>query len=553
MYIILKRSGGDIQTDMKRKHFIGQLLGITGITILLNACRHQIKQWQIHISGANAALGHQLRDGAEIPAPVETLYDEVVIVGGGISGLSAARYLSAHGITKIRLLELAKEIGGNAKSDANEVSAYPCGAHYVPIPNNNLTEYLSFLEEAGVMTGYNQEGLPVYNEHYLCFDPEERLFINGSWQEGLVPHFGVADNERKQISRFLQQMDLYRYSKGKDGADAFNIPVDQSSKDPVFTRLDSLTMYAWLSEQGYNSEYLRNYINYCCKDDYGTDIYSVSAWAGIHYFASRKGKGGNAGHADVLTWPEGNAFLAKHLAIKTAATIQTSCLVNRIEIKGEKVWIDYHDAAEAKQKRSIARHCILAVPQYIVSRLLNDADRKQKTTQYLHYVPWIVANLRVRTMPEQHGIGTCWDNVLYNGTGLGYVDATHQLIKQHHSQKNFTYYLPLTNQQPEKARKWARDRTKEEWQDQILADMKKMYPDIEQYLEEINISIWGHAMAQPKPGLIFGKERQLLKESGSTRIHLAHTDLAGISIFEEAFYQGIHAARAIIQQTEKKG
>ncbi|HCL04853.1 MAG TPA: FAD-dependent oxidoreductase, partial [Chitinophagaceae bacterium] len=422
-----------------------------------------------------------------------------------------------------------------------------------PIPNNNLTEYLSFLEDVGVITGYNDEGLPVYNEHYLCFDPEERLFINGSWQEGLVPHFGVPDQERIQISRFLLQMDTYRYLKGKDGADAFAIPVDQSSRDPVLTRLDSLTMDAWLNEQGYHSEYLRNYINYCCKDDYGTDIHTVSAWAGIHYFASRKGKGANAGHADVLTWPEGNAFLARQLANKTNARIQTGCLVNRIETIGEQVWVDYYDAEKAQQKRCIARHCIMAVPQYIVSGLLNDIDRKEKTRQHLHYVPWIVANLRVQTMPEQHGTNTCWDNVLYNGTGLGYVDATHQLIKQQHTQKNFTYYLPLTNQQPREARKWASNRTKEEWQDLILTDMKKMYPDIEQFLEEINITIWGHAMAQPIPGLIFGKERQLLKESGRTRIHLAHTDLAGISIFEEAFYQGIQAANAILQQTGKKG
>jgi hypothetical protein len=37
--------------------------------------------------------------------------------------------------------------------------------------------------------------------------------------------------------------------------------------------------------------------------------------------------------------------------------------------------------------------------------------------------------------------------------------------------------------------------------------------------------------------------RQMLLQPFQERIFLAHTDLSGISIFEEAFYQGIRAAR----------
>ena len=40
------------------------------------------------IQGASSAIGHQLREG-KFPQPVRTLKKEVVIVGGGISGLSA--------------------------------------------------------------------------------------------------------------------------------------------------------------------------------------------------------------------------------------------------------------------------------------------------------------------------------------------------------------------------------------------------------------------------------------------------------------------------------
>jgi hypothetical protein len=57
--------------------------------------------------------------------------------------------------------------------------------------------------------------------------------------------------------------------------------------------------------------------------------------------------------------------------------------------------------------------------------------------------------------------------------------------------------------------------------------------------------IWGHAMAKPVPGLIHGKLRTELSASVGSTIHFAHTDLAGVSLFEEAFCQGLAAAKKV--------
>jgi hypothetical protein len=73
-----------------------------------------------------------------------------------------------------------------------------------------------------------------------------------------------------------------------------------------------------------------------------------------------------------------------------------------------------------------------------------------------------------------------------------------------------------------------------------------VHPNIDEAVKEVNILLWGHAMAQPLPGMIHGGIRQQLAISPDPRIHFAHTDLAGISIFEEAFYQGITAAQQIV-------
>jgi glycine/D-amino acid oxidase-like deaminating enzyme len=58
----------------------------------------------------------------------------VVIVGGGIAGLSAAWQLERGGFRDYVLLEMEREAGGNSRGGENAVSRYPWAAHYVPVP-----------------------------------------------------------------------------------------------------------------------------------------------------------------------------------------------------------------------------------------------------------------------------------------------------------------------------------------------------------------------------------------------------------------------------------
>jgi len=296
---------------MNRRSFIQLTTGLSAITMLGLQCKPGRKIGG-RIVGSSSSAGHLIRD-RKIPEPTSFSKKDIVIIGGGISGLSAARQLQANNISDFVLLELENETGGNASGGRNELSGFPWGAHYVPTPNNDLPEYLQFLEECGVIVDRTTDGLPVYNELYLCFDPQERLYINGRWQDGLVPHYGVPSEDLKQIESFMKKMDEFREMKDAAGLQAFAIPVNASSREEEFVMLDQMTMKDWLEKQGYTSNYLHQYVNYCSRDDFGTPHHLVSAWAGIHYFAGRKGKGANAAHGDVLTWPEGNGFLAGHL------------------------------------------------------------------------------------------------------------------------------------------------------------------------------------------------------------------------------------------------
>lgn len=531
---------------MERRKFLQLSIALTAFNSWAASCKKG-KKIKGKILGSSASIGHMLRDH-KFKEPELTEQKDIVIIGGGVSGLSAARFLKNSGLSDFAVLDLEQKMGGNSVHGKNDVSAYPWGAHYIPIPNNTLTEYLDFLKGCEVITGLSKEGLPFYNEYYQCFDPQDRLYINGRWQEGLVPHFGVPDEDLKQIDQFLQLMNELRYKKGGDGKDAFSIPVDTSSKDEVFTSLDNITMKEWLFQKGFTSDYLHWYIDYCTRDDFGTALKQVSAWAGIHYFASRKGKGANAEPQDVLTWPEGNGWLVQRLQKDIKPQLMTGALVLNVQEKEDNVHVDYLDIASKQLRRIIAKQCIMAAPQFIASRLLKDNKRIGLVQQNFNYMPWMVANLTVSKLEERSGASMSWDNVLYGSDSLGYVEATHELVAQHVPRKNLTYYLPLTNDTVVKERKAALHKGHTEWVKIIMDDLKKVHPNIEEATEEVNIMVWGHAMVQPLPGYIHGTLRKELAESINNRIHFAHTDLAGISIFEEGFYQGLNAAKKVIAQ-----
>ena len=530
---------------MNRRKFIQQSAAITSLSVLAAHCASNEKL-KGSILGASAHIGHMLRD-KKFEEPAVSEKKKIVIVGAGVSGLTAAWHLQRSGITDFVLLDIEREPGGNAAHGTNAVSGFPLGAHYVPVPNNDLTEYIKFLRNCGVVEGFDEKGLPIYNDYHICREPEERLYINGRWQEGLIPTYGVPPKEIAQLKQFLQLMNQFRYQRGSDGKDAFAIPVNNSSTDEIFRQLDALTMKEWLQAQSFTSSCLHWYVDYCTRDDFGTPYDQCSAWAGIHYFASRKGKAQNAVHSDVLTWPEGNGFLVKHLAENIREQIRNQCLVTSVRQHSNAVRITYFDVNQQQLKAIDSSQCLLAVPQFVTARLLKDAARLSLAEQHLHYAPWMVANIVVDSVTERSGLQPSWDNVIYGSSALGYVDATHQLLEQLHPRRNLTYYWPLTDRPVKEARKWAQEQTHESWAEMIFNDLQVIHPDIRSAAKELNVMVWGHAMAQPLPGLIFGEARPSLARSVGSQIHFAHTDLAGISIFEEAFYQGLSAAKKIQQ------
>ena len=494
--------------------------------------------------GPAIPLGHRLRDGMR-RTPESTRRTGILIVGAGISGLSAAWWLARNGIDDFTVLDMEAEPGGNSRGGQSPVSAYPWGAHYLPLPGPQAVWVRELLAELGVLQDSTTATKPRYDERYLCATPQERLYRHGLWQEGLLPQHGISRDERAQQVRFAERMHALKHTRGRDGRLLFTLPMALSSRDPDWQALDRISFRQWLDDAGYTASTLRWLADYACRDDYGTASGATSAWAGLHYFACRNGEAQHASDDTVLTAPDGNGWLARGLARAAEGRLFTDALVWRVEEEKSSLAVDAEIGG--KSVRFAAQKLIWAAPVFLLPHVwVQMPTALQAAARTGDYAPWLIANLHLADFPEErHGAPPAWDNVLYESSGLGYVVATHQLLRRHQSGTVFTYYRALSDLAPAAGRRLLLDTNRDAWAEGILAELSGIHPNIRQLTTRLDVYRNGHAMRRPVPGSLFHGERGKLTDFRHPRIALAHADLSGFSLFEEAQYRGVMAAEQV--------
>ena len=498
------------------------------------------------IVGASHRTGHRLREGAR-PEPQQVRDVPVVIVGGGIAGLSAAWKLARSGVRDFVVLELEPEAGGNSRWGENHVSAYPWGAHYLPVPTAEAAATRELVAEMGLILDTGPDGEPIYDPRHLCHAPQERLFIDGGWREGLsardVVDPAAGSAAAAELAAFETQVRRYRDYRDARGRRAFALPIAAGADDAAIVDLDRMSMREYFDRAGWSSPRLRWYVDYCCRDDYGCTLDTTSAWAGWHYFCSRPDD------VEYLTWPEGNGRIVRHFLERVGGNVRPGMLAYRLRPTGnagdrgvpaDGVDVDALDTRTETAVRFRARHCIYALPRFTAPYAIE--GYALPSLEQFTYSPWMVANLTVDRAPD----GAAWDNVLFDSPSLGYVVATHQDLRTAPGPSVLTWYLPLAVPNPDAARAWMLEREWRDWASLILADLVQAHPDIESRVTRIDVMLWGHAMIRPAPGFVWGEARRRAAAPHGA-IRFAHSDMSGISVFEEAQYHGVNAAEQVMR------
>jgi monoamine oxidase len=525
-------------STLNRRHFLATSAAAAAAAASLAGCdaAHDIVGG---FTGIDQARGHLLRDTKTWPAPAVQRKTRVLIAGGGVAGLAAARALRLRGMEDFAVLELEDQAGGNARAGSIQGIAHPLGAHYLPLPGDDAPEVQDLLEEFGLRQ--RVAGRWQYDERHLCHSPQERLFFNGAWQDGLLPLQGVDAPTLAQYRQFAALVEQARRSA------RWSIPAWRSAQTPYKQALAAITFEAWLNQHALTDVHLRWYLDYCCRDDYGAGVASVSAWAGIHYFASRHGfsaPGAETGEREgLLTWPEGNAWLTRRLAAPLNERLHSGQIVLRVEQGKHGVEVDAFNTATQQMERWQAEQAIVALPVLVAARIvLNAPDFLKQTAARTQHAPWLVANLHIdKPLYDRPGAAPSWDNVLYGDAvtapGLGHVDAMHQSLRPVPGATVLSYYRALGNLAggPTQGRAQLLQRPWTQWRDEILQELSIAHPDLARKTTRMDITRYGHAMAIPLPN----KEgRAGLLPPAFGRIRFAHSDWAGYSVFEEAFSLG---------------
>ena len=535
-----------------RREAVAALLGWQ---VAMTGCggRGPEKDIEEKIVGPAVGLGHKIRDGGRIE-PAEDAWEDVpvVIVGGGVAGLTAAWRLKGGGCDKFVLLELESTAGGTARSDSSQITAYPWGAHYVPAPQADNHALLRLLADVGAVEGWNEAGEPMFAESCLCRAPEERVFYKGRWYEGLYLHVGANEQDRTQLAAFLKEVEHWAAWRDGRGRKAFALPLAASSDDAEVTELDRLSMGEWLNQRGWNSPRLRWLIDYSCRDDYGLTLDQTSAWAGLFYFAARI-QHSALEPQPLLTWPEGNGRLVHHLADQVAGHIRLNHAV--ADIRPQQGLAEAQTKWEVlalvdQGKRAVgfrAEQVIFAAPQFMARHLLQPyRERPPAHLNSFTYGSWLVANLFLHSRPQDVGVPMAWDNVLYESQSLGYVSATHQAGADH-GPTVWTYYFPFCDADPRAARTRLLQQDWATCADVVLSDLSMAHRGLRPLVERLDVMRWGHAMVRPEPGFLWGPHRRVA-QAGFHGIQFAHCDLSGLPLFEEAFYHGLRAAEAVLER-----
>lgn len=526
---------------MNRRQFLAGSLTLAGLGVL--GCTRTARPPTRLLGGERKdpdyPSGHRLRtsDLPKQPARVESC--RAVILGGGVSGLSAAWRWQHAGLKDFLLLELEPTLGGNSRCLEYPVTRAPIGAHYLPLPNTEARAVRRLLQEMDVLR-LNAGGELELDGSQLCHSPQERLHYQGKWYEGLLPTELMDEDTARQVEQFRAHIQEWRERRDGAGRRVFSVPLAYSSPDPRFVALDQQSFADYATAQGWTSPLLLWYLEYACRDDFGGSLKSCSAWAGLHYFASRDG-GGLGASGDILVWPEGNYRLVEHLAAAVQPQCRSGSLVSRVGLEGGGVIVDYFDIGRNELVRVEAEVAVYCLPTFTRPYLLEH----EKVASSFTYAPWVTANLSLSRAPEDsQGAGfIAWDNVFYATPSLGYVVATHQEMAYDPLRPTvWTWYRPFVEKDPKKEREMLLEARWEDWAEIVLSELEVAHPDIRDVCHRLDITILGHGMIRPEPGFLWGSELASVRNPKGERLFFGHGDLSGMSLFEESQYRGVLAA-----------
>ncbi len=453
------------------------------------------------VDSENNKICHQIRDGSNFTLPPVSSRHDIVIAGGGVSGLTAGYLLKGKDVL---LLEKEPHWGGNAYEMDYDGQTYATGAAFA-----ESGVAFDFAKEIGL------DSLRVDNWDGSIIKGE---FVPDTWGDGL-DHLPYSASVRESFKKFRKEMLAIDVKKRKRELD--NVP---------FSKLMA----------GYAPELIRWW-----------DAYGPSNWGSLPAETSAMvGVGDLQGIAaadrvdDRVTWPGGLGAISKRLVEKLQPELKDRMIAGATTIavtpQGKEVHVTY--MAGGQMKTVAAKGVIMATPKYITVRIVQGIPNEQAAAmKKIRYAPYPVVNLIYDKPVFNKGYDTwCPGNTFTDFIVADWTIRNQPGYKQKYN--ILTFYTPM--REDDRGYLLTEDSTRK-IAVKVLTDFRKLFPGSDVDPIEVHIYRRGHPMMMVTPGN--STEVLPVARRPMERIFFANTDSEGpVSTTSGA----VTAARRAVRELE---
>jgi len=432
---------------------------------------------------------HSVRDGHAFKIPAVSSHHDVVIIGGGPSGLLTSYLLRDKDFL---LLEKEPRLGGNAISENWKGVWYSTGAAY------QMDDDLKAL--------CGEIGMTIYPIRSV-----DAAVINDT----VVPEFWKGGYQNAQYP-----------DRVKKSWDQFFADMKKLVANPDVEKLDNMTFAEIL--EPYEKE-LTDFFDNFGPNNWGGQTHDTSALIGAQSVTW-----GGGIEPERYTWSGGlgRISLALEDALKktAAARLRKEATVISVEQKGASVHVTYMEGGALKTVA--AKTAVTACTKFIGKKIVKGLDDDHlDAMSAMRYQPYLVVNV-------------CFNQVVYNGSYDTNIPSPSPIVdfnvadwvlNRDNKEKNRPHVLTCYVPRRENQRSTLLDDAQVKKTGEVVVDqLNKWFPGSREHVEEVHIYRRGHPMYVSAPGVLTRIAPKIREPMGN--IFFAHSDAeGGISEYSSAY------------------